>query len=118
MVIVVIGIIASISLVSYAGAQERARNAQILSSLNQWEKILNLYEASTGTYPKGNLDYVCLGDVFSVDSPYAENQCMKALTWGVSVDSSMMSLVKNEVQYSYPVNSLPSLTFINMSGES
>ncbi len=64
-VIVVIGIIATITLVSYNGAQNRARTTSLLSSLKQASDQLELIYLNTGSFPanasslkKGsNIDY-------------------------------------------------------------
>lgn len=57
-VIVVIAVIASIMLVAYNGAQQRARTAQTTNAANQWLKSLMLYKARTGGLPTMNS---CLG---------------------------------------------------------
>ncbi|MFZ1243267.1 MAG: prepilin-type N-terminal cleavage/methylation domain-containing protein [Candidatus Saccharimonas sp.] len=50
-VIVVIAILAAISIVAYNGVQQRARNSARVSEAQEWVKILNMYAATTGTYP-------------------------------------------------------------------
>lgn len=50
-VIVVIAILAAISIVAYNGVQQRARNSTRVSEAQEWVKILNMYAATTGTYP-------------------------------------------------------------------
>lgn len=50
-VIVVIGILAAISIVSYNGIQARGRDAQRLSDMNTIVKALEIYKAEHGEYP-------------------------------------------------------------------
>lgn len=117
-VIVIIGILASITLVSYVGAQEKARNVQILSTVNQWETILRAYETINGTFPNTELDYVCLGDSYPAEGPYLADQCMKAPGWGVSRSQQLINELKASNHSTVPNSVLPSLTFVNMSGDS
>lgn len=58
-VIVIIGILASITLVTYDGVTDRARDAQTISAVNQWAKGLQMYKAKNGTFPNVRS---CLGD--------------------------------------------------------
>ncbi|NTW61560.1 prepilin-type N-terminal cleavage/methylation domain-containing protein [Candidatus Saccharibacteria bacterium] len=50
-VIVIIGILATISIVSYAGISQRAIAASLISNLSDTAKQLNLYQITNGTYP-------------------------------------------------------------------
>lgn len=50
-VIVIIGILASITLVSYAGISKKAIEVSIISELGSNKKKLELYKAEYGTYP-------------------------------------------------------------------
>ena len=50
-IIVIIGVLASVTIVSYRGVQERARTAQTLTAANQWIKVLQTYKARNGAYP-------------------------------------------------------------------
>ena len=50
-VIVVIGILAAITIVSFNGVQNRAKFAQYQSSLSAINKALLLYNADTGSFP-------------------------------------------------------------------
>lgn len=76
-VIVVIGILASITIVAYNGIQTRAYNTQIIAGVNAYNKALLQYAAVNSTYPT---DSGCLG------SDYPENQCWKGVSgnWSVS----------------------------------
>ena len=50
-VIVVIGILAAISIVTYTGIQSRARDAVIANKESQVKKKLEVYKIENGTYP-------------------------------------------------------------------
>lgn len=50
-VIVVIGILAAITIVSFRGIQTRAENAVRLSEVKVWEQAIALYQTSTGKFP-------------------------------------------------------------------
>ncbi|HEY1085714.1 MAG TPA: type II secretion system protein [Candidatus Saccharimonadales bacterium] len=74
MVIVVIAILAAVTIVTYSGVQQRARNAQTAGAVNQYLKIFKLYASNNnGTYPtSANLSgaqYACLGE------DYTSNVC-------------------------------------------
>lgn len=64
-VIVVIGILASITIVAYNGIQNRARNAARLVQMKTWRDMFELYRADNGAYPNmpNNKGY-CLGKGF------------------------------------------------------
>lgn len=50
-VIVVIGILATIGIVSYRGVQERAYNVERLNEMKGWESIFSIYAAQEKKYP-------------------------------------------------------------------
>lgn len=50
-VIVVIGILATVSIVTYSGVTKKARTAQTVSAATTWVKALNLYKIRNGTFP-------------------------------------------------------------------
>lgn len=50
-VIVIIGILATLTIISYSGVREDARNAKILSDINQVNKLIGIYYAKNGSYP-------------------------------------------------------------------
>jgi prepilin-type N-terminal cleavage/methylation domain-containing protein len=66
-VIVVIGILAAITIVSYNGVQEKANNATRVSEAEQVTKILAIYKAQNGNYPAlpGGASNVCIGEGFA-----------------------------------------------------
>lgn len=115
-VIVVIGVLAGIVTVAYGSIQMKARNAQIISLVNQWETVLRAHQATTDEFPKGAFDYVCLGGGFVASGVYATDQCMKADGWGVSTDPSMLSIIQAATGVAIPQSLLPSLTFANGGG--
>lgn len=63
-VIVVIGILASISVVAYNGIQERARNASRLTSTKAWMDMMEIYRALNGRFPAVTDGNYCLGEDF------------------------------------------------------
>lgn len=70
-VIVVIGIITSITIVSYNGAQKRTQNAERASQLQAWQSVFERYKAAKGDLPlpttASGTGY-CLGSNFPVGS--------------------------------------------------
>ena len=60
-VIVVIGILAAITIVSFSGVQQRARNASITSMVSTYEHALAAYVAENGKYPDF-FGAVCIGE--------------------------------------------------------
>lgn len=50
-VIVVIGILASVTIVAYNGVQANARNAARLNAIKNWRTLLDSYHALHGHYP-------------------------------------------------------------------
>lgn len=55
-VVVVIGILAAISLVSYTTVQQRARDAQRTTDVMEVQKALEKYHAANGIYPSVGTD--------------------------------------------------------------
>lgn len=81
-VIVVIGILASISIISFNGIQERARYARFLTALDSYEKALTLYKTFNGAYPSSvhtvggtTINTSCLGTGYPATSRYRLNEC-------------------------------------------
>jgi prepilin-type N-terminal cleavage/methylation domain-containing protein len=61
-VIVVIGILATITIVAYTGSRNRAENTSRIVELKAWQKAFVQYKATNGTYPPGtNGAGYCLG---------------------------------------------------------
>ena len=68
-VIVVIGILASISILAFNGIQERAHNTARYHELKAWVKHYELYRATYGAYPAMTTGQsYCLGYGFPVGS--------------------------------------------------
>ncbi len=76
-VVVVIGILAAIVTVAYAGIQQRAQVSAMTSELKQWQKLFEAYRAINGHYPAPSvtpttgggpganvLSFYCLGTGF------------------------------------------------------
>lgn len=66
-VIVVIAILAAIAVVAYTGIQERARNTQTVSGVNQYYKALLAYKSLNGQYPSATANGYCLGAGYPAD---------------------------------------------------
>lgn len=94
-VVVVIAILSSVTVLSYNGVTNRADTSQVSALVQEWSTTLNMYKSTTGSYPKGNLDYVCLGKPgeFSANGVFAENQCYKS-SWSVATDESILADIK------------------------
>lgn len=61
-VIVVIGILAAITIVSFNGVQLKAQNTASVDAASKYKRILMAYAAQNGQYPSGNLSVgYCLG---------------------------------------------------------
>jgi prepilin-type N-terminal cleavage/methylation domain-containing protein len=67
-VIVVIGVIASIVVVAYAGITTRALNASRFEEMKSWVRVLQSYQAVNGHLPKieDGYHYYCLGSGFPI----------------------------------------------------
>ena len=65
-VIVVVAILVAISIVTFSGVQQNARNTARIVELKQWERLIELYSAREGQDPQittTNRHY-CLGEGF------------------------------------------------------
>ncbi|RYF28788.1 MAG: prepilin-type N-terminal cleavage/methylation domain-containing protein [Chloroflexi bacterium] len=68
-VIVVIGILAAITIVSFNGVQKRAANTARETELRSWQKVFEVYKAANnGVYPGPATGAECLGENFPVGS--------------------------------------------------
>ncbi|MBC7512755.1 prepilin-type N-terminal cleavage/methylation domain-containing protein [Candidatus Saccharibacteria bacterium] len=69
-VVVIIGILASISLVAYGNVQTRADTSAKVQAMKNWAKVFELYRVTNGAWPNvmtgGN--YYCLGTGFPSSS--------------------------------------------------
>lgn len=66
-VIVVIGILATIAVVAYNGIQERARNQQTAAAVGSYAKAMMLYAAENGAYPPNSGPWPCIGTGYVCD---------------------------------------------------
>src|SRR5690606_18326368 len=113
-VIVVIGILAAITVVSYNGIQNRAYVAKAASVADSYIKIMEMYHLDNDSYPFENSapGYVaCLGN--STDYPssgdFAANECWASSNNAIDptvVDSNLNNLLAPYVS-SLPSGSLP-----------
>lgn len=70
-VVVVIAILATITIVSFNGIQQRAANTKVLASVSNWEKSIKLYQSLGNKMPD---DWTCLGmsvNDFPADPAYS-----------------------------------------------
>lgn len=92
-VIVVIGILAAITITAYSSIQERAKNAQILQTVSNWESSVRVFQVNKeGLLPE---DWTCLGDSVS-DFPTipAESVGYGVCEKGIVVNSAWSSEYK------------------------
>lgn len=98
-VVVIIAILATVSIVLYNGAQERARSSQTLSAVEQWMKILQSYKARNGSLPPMSS---CLGSDYKYNSngqgSAGVGQCRQDNgSYGIKSDPAFDSLLSNYV---------------------
>ena len=77
-VIVVIGILASISIVAYRGVQERAHNAKTVTVVRQYQRILETFAVDNDErLPRAN--WACLGEIedYPATDGFDEGWCYK-----------------------------------------
>lgn len=81
-VIVVIGILASISLVSYSGFVQRARNVQTITAAKAWSEAMEIYVAKKGDSIKINMSPICLGgpEDYPKTDEFDEGDCVGSWT--------------------------------------
>lgn len=110
-VVVVIAILAAITIVSYNGIQQQARNTSIVSAAQQSYKAVQSYVSTNGTYPPMNAskngDFVCITTVsgcYTTDSTQNGDAVLNSAIASIaklpsSVPSSGSTL--NGVMYQY-----------------
>ena len=72
-VIVVLGILASVTLVTYSGIQKRAQNVKTISAASHYLNLLEIYHIDNKAYPAmpdPSIVDMCLGTVYTVDPIY------------------------------------------------
>ena len=94
-VIVVIGILATISLVSYRGVQEMAYNTKIVSNVKNYQQALEIYRGMNDRYPQttpelngDRIAVVCLG------SGYRNGSCGRISGTDVHEDLALDSALR------------------------
>lgn len=115
-VVVVIAILAAITIVSYNGITERAKNTELLARIDSYTKALKLYQAQNGAYPgvvaaeAGNLSVACLGAAadFLASSPFAAGNCATQGGTVMNTSSTLMSQLRS-VASGLPSGALPSI---------
>lgn len=83
-VVVIIAILAAITLVTYSGIQQRARNAQVVSGVNTYIKVIHEYWTVYSQSPLSGAG-ACLG------ANYPSNQCWTGTDGVRSVSSTLDS---------------------------
>lgn len=88
-VVVVIGILAVISVVAYAGIQDQARASRIASLLNQAKSKLELHKVDNGSYPNTDgfigANIVGPGDIkYQYSSAEGSHYCLTAINFNIT----------------------------------
>lgn len=119
-VVVVIAILAAITIVSYNGISQRAKNAQLLATVDGYTKALQLYKVQNGEFPvvnageSGATNVACMGNPsdFLAESPFDAGSCAVIGSSQFKASSTLMS------QLTSVSSKLPSpvLTAINGNG--
>ena len=119
-VIVVIGILAAISLVTYNGIQDKARNAKRAAALDVYEKTLRSYEALNGTMPaitESADGAVCAGEAaqYPAKDGFLAGECAYNLDNGIRSSvlaaPSLVSAIRGITTGSVPDGSFPPYSF-------
>lgn len=116
--IVIIGILAAISVVTYNGIQDRARDTARMIAIQDMKKSINLYTVlNDGALPRpsssviDNNGAICLGtkENYPASGPYAEGECEIRGGSRISVDDTYNSALL-EATGSVPDGSFPSMS--------
>lgn len=103
-VIAIIGILAAIVMVALGDSRAKARNAAVLTQMDEYQKALELYYAQTGAYPATTLSRTaryCMGD-----NPAAS--CMGSITSSSADDNSAINVALRTHMSSLPRFAQPS----------
>lgn len=98
-VVVVIGVLASIVVISYNNMQRNARNADRYNQATQWIKMFELYKARYGKYPQVTYGNYCLGTNFPL-GPDDQRRCRNSaltdpnLSYLESNNTALMTEIK------------------------
>lgn len=101
-VIVIISILATVTAVAYNGIRQHTEAAAVISSVNQYAKIMEMYIIDNGRAPAAN--WRCLGDATTLPATngYAANFCFKPTNSGTDTtdfapaDPTLMAALKAE----------------------
>jgi len=94
-VIVVIGILATITVVAYNGIQTRAVNSKNVSEATQAVKLLESYKAANDTYPPTSAAGVCVGEGFVNYTGDSNGDCWDSKgSYYLSVDPTFNTALK------------------------
>ena len=110
--VIVIGILASITLITYRGIRERAEATAIITHVKQYATILEMYITHHGRAPSAN--WRCLGDstTLPAGNGYEEGYCFKPANGGTNTgdtapaDPALMTLLRN-FEGSLPTSTFP-----------
>lgn len=97
-VIVVIGILASITVVAFRGVQQRATSSSYVSSMDHWEKVIRAEFAVSGRLPLTS-NFTCLGSAasnFPSNSDFAAGSCGQLIDKNASVFNFMFDQTFND----------------------
>jgi len=86
-VIAIIGVLAAIVFAALGESRQKARNAAVVSQMDEYQKALELFYAENGYYPKTTSNRTakfCMGD-----SPVGN--CMGSVTSGSANDDSLIN---------------------------
>lgn len=98
-VVVVIAILAAITIVSYNGITQRAKNTQLLATVDSYTKSLQLYKIQNGEFPvvdaaeSGAASVACLGNPsdFLAETPFVAGSCAVIASNQYRASSTLMS---------------------------
>lgn len=103
-VIVIIGILATITIVAYNGIQARARNSQVMAGVNAYYKAILEYQSINGTFPTVS---GCLG------ANYPNNHCWES---NGATDRSVNATLDAQLSEFIPDKPTLATQLMNMGG--
>lgn len=115
-VVVVIAILAAITIVSYNGISQRAKNTEVLSRIDSYTKIFQLYKVQNGAFPgivsteAGNTVTACLGDPseYSLSSPFSAGNCGQQNSTVYNASATLVSQLKT-ISPNLPAGTIPAI---------
>jgi len=87
-VIAMIGLLSTIGVVALNQARAKARDAKVLSHVNQIAKMLEIYNSAKNKYPKGNLDLA--GAIVMDNGCMSEKQGVTAAATGCTAADGVL----------------------------